>query len=113
MLSLRCGTRGIPCGIWVWWSFCAGRSGGRGRRRSPDPPASLDWREAFNARDAAGACDLFAPDLVYSVPEVIHGTQQTMCDNLERILEKPDLTLTYAEPVIHEVIQSTTSPSSA
>lgn len=66
----------------------------------------LDWREAFNARDAAGACDLFAPDLVYSVPEVIHGSQKTMCDNFARVFAKPGLTLTYAEPVIHEMIMS-------
>lgn len=64
----------------------------------------LDWRDAFYARDAATSCDLFAPDLVYSVPEMIHGTRQTMCANLERIFAKPGVTLTYAEPVIHEIM---------
>ena len=32
------------------------------------------WVEAFNARDAAGACDLFAPDLAYAVPDIPHGS---------------------------------------
>lgn len=66
----------------------------------------LDWRAAFNARDADGACDLFAPDLAYSVPDVTRGTHQTMCDNFARIFAKPGLTLAYAEPLIHEIILS-------
>lgn len=64
------------------------------------------WTAAFNARDAAGACDLFAPDLAYSVPEIIDGTQPTMCANIAKIFAKPGLELRYDEPDIHEIIVS-------
>ena len=62
------------------------------------------WTEAFNARDAAGACDLFAPDLAYAVPDIPHGSYATMCGNLTRVLGTPDLGLRYDPPAIHEVI---------
>jgi len=39
------------------------------------------WTEAFNAKDAAGSCDLFAPDLLYSFPGMLRGTRETMCTN--------------------------------
>lgn len=65
-----------------------------------------DWAAAFNARDAAGACDLFAPDLGYAVPGVVDGTQARMCGNLAEVLARDDLGLSYAPPEIHEVIVS-------
>ena len=46
------------------------------------------WRDAFNAGDAAAACDLFAPDLVYALPDVPDGTQASMCRNLKRVLAR-------------------------
>lgn len=64
------------------------------------------WRNAFNARDADGACDLFAPDLAYSVPGILQGDHQRMCGNLRRLLSNPGLSLSYAEPMIHEIIVS-------
>ena len=64
------------------------------------------WTAAFNARDAAGVCDLFAPDLVYSVPEVIHGRRETLCGNLSKLFDQPGLQLHYDEPDIHEVVIS-------
>ena len=64
------------------------------------------WRNAFNARDADGACDLFAPDLSYSVPGIIQGDHERMCGNLRRLLSRPGLSLSYAEPLIHEIIVS-------
>lgn len=63
-----------------------------------------DWTAAFNARDAAGACDLFAPDLRYAVPEQVDGVQATMCGNLARALGRDDLRLRYDPPAIHEII---------
>ncbi|MCX5514536.1 YybH family protein [Kaistia algarum] len=62
------------------------------------------WTAAFNARDAAGVCDLFAPDLIYSVPEITDGTQQTMCSNIAKIFAKTGLELRYDGPDIHEII---------
>lgn len=66
----------------------------------------LEWREAFNARDADGACDLFAPDLSYSVPGILHGDYETMCGNFKQLFEKPGLKFTYAEPDIHQIFTS-------
>ena len=62
------------------------------------------WTAAFNERNAAGACDLFAPDLIYSVPEVVGGSQATMCGNLAKVLARDDLRLRYALPAIHEIV---------
>lgn len=64
------------------------------------------WAAAFNARDAAGACDLFAPDLQYALPEEPRGTRATMCGNLARVLARDDLRLRYDAPEVHEVIVS-------
>jgi ketosteroid isomerase-like protein len=64
------------------------------------------WTAAFNARDVAGSCDLFARDLVYSIQDVINGTYETMCGNLGRMLARSDIRLHYAVPAIHEVVVS-------
>jgi len=64
------------------------------------------WTAAFNAGDAAGVCDLFAPDLIYSLPEVVNGTQKTMCDNLAKITSRSDIKLQYKRPDVHEIIVS-------
>lgn len=65
-----------------------------------------EWRQAFNARNAAGACDLFAPGLTYAVPGIPQGNHETMCGNFKKLFEKPGLTLSYAEPAIHEIFTS-------
>ncbi len=62
------------------------------------------WTAAFNARDAAGACDLFAPDLVYSLPGLVDASYERMCGNFRAVFAKPGLRLTYAEPDIHEIL---------
>ena len=64
------------------------------------------WTAAFNARDVAGSCDLFAPDLLYSIQDIANGTHETMCGNLTRILGRSDIRLHYAVPAIHEVVVS-------
>lgn len=64
------------------------------------------WAAAFNARDAAGACDLFAPELRYTVPGVTEGSRETMCDNLARAFLRTDLTLRYADPEILDIAMS-------
>ena len=63
-----------------------------------------DWTAAFNARDPDGACDLFAPDLRYAVPEIVDGTRETMCGHLAAVLARPDLRLRYDGPAVHEII---------
>jgi ketosteroid isomerase-like protein len=62
------------------------------------------WTAAFNAKDGAGTCDLFAPDLVYAIPEVVRGTRETMCSNLAALQRRTDIKLHYANPDIHEIL---------
>lgn len=62
------------------------------------------WAAAFNAHDAAGIRDLFAPDLVAIVPGAIDGTRDSLCANLDALLSNPDLQLHYDNPEIREVI---------
>jgi uncharacterized protein (TIGR02246 family) len=62
------------------------------------------WTADFNAKDAAGVCDLFAPDLVYSIPEVVQGTRETICANLEKMLARSDIQLHYDNPDVHEIL---------
>ncbi len=64
------------------------------------------WTTAFNTKDPAGVCDLFAPNLVYSIPETVQGTQQTMCGNLAKLLARTDMEVSYRNPDIHEIIVS-------
>ena len=65
-----------------------------------------DWTAAFNARNADGVCDLFVPDLVYTIPELPRGTRDTMCANLAKLLARSDLHVSYADPDIHDIIVS-------
>lgn len=64
------------------------------------------WTDDFNARNFAGVCDLFAPDLRYAIPEVPRGTHETMCTSLTRVLGRSDIRLQYAMPDIHEIVVS-------
>ncbi len=65
----------------------------------------LGWAAAFNARDAAGACDLFAPDLIATVPGATEQNYQAVCDRLRRVLADRSLDLHYS-PDIREIITS-------
>lgn len=64
------------------------------------------WAQAFNARNAAGVCDVFAPDLVSTVPEVLDGNRDTLCAKLAALLAKPELSLRYDSPDVREIIVS-------
>jgi len=64
------------------------------------------WTVAFNARDAAGVCDLFARDLVSTVPEALDGSRDALCGKLSAVLAKPGLQLHYDSPDIREIIVS-------
>lgn len=69
--------------------------------------ARLDgFSDAFNARDAAGACDLFAPDLVATIPLGRDVSRDKLCGNLGRLLSKKDLELRYDHPEIDAIIIS-------
>ena len=62
------------------------------------------WTVAFNSSDPVGVCDLFAPDLIYSIPEVTQGTRATLCANLAATLAKSDIKLRYSNPDVHEIV---------
>jgi steroid delta-isomerase len=62
------------------------------------------WTAAFNAKDSTGVCDLFAPDLIYSIPEVAHGTREMLCTNLAKMLARSDVRLHYDNPDVHEIV---------
>lgn len=64
------------------------------------------FADAFNARDAARACDIFAADLVATIPMAIESSRQSLCANLERLLARQDLQLRYDDPEIREIIVS-------
>ena len=64
------------------------------------------WTVAFNARDAAGVCDLFALDLVSTVPDALDGSRDALCGKLSAVLAKPGLKLHYDSPDIREIIVS-------
>jgi len=64
------------------------------------------WTDAFNARDAAGICDLFAPDLVATVPGDLDGGRNVLCARLAALQARPGLQLHYDKPDIREIIVS-------
>jgi uncharacterized protein (TIGR02246 family) len=64
------------------------------------------WTTAFNTHDAAGICDLFAPDLVATVPGDLDGSRDVLCARLAALQAKPGLQLHYDNPDIREIIVS-------
>jgi uncharacterized protein (TIGR02246 family) len=64
------------------------------------------WTTAFNTHDAAGICDLFAPDLVSTVPGDLEGSRDVLCARLAVLQAKPGLQLHYDNPDIREIIVS-------
>jgi uncharacterized protein (TIGR02246 family) len=64
------------------------------------------WTAAFNAKDVTGVCDLFAPDLSYTVDDILNGSRDELCGNVDKVLKTPGLTLSYAKPAIHEILVS-------
>jgi len=62
------------------------------------------FSDAFNARDADRLCDVFAPDLIATIPFAPEASRAAICGNLERLLARPDLRLSYAYPDIREII---------
>jgi hypothetical protein len=62
------------------------------------------WTAAFNAKDVAASCDLFAQDLIYSIQDIVNGTYRTMCGNLagHLPLEHLRLLLTDQPVVLHQ-----------
>ncbi|QGM47289.1 SgcJ/EcaC family oxidoreductase [Methylocystis heyeri] len=53
------------------------------------------WREAFNARDAAHVCDIFAPDVIATFQGQPERNHDALCALLRRSLQNPRRTLSY------------------
>jgi uncharacterized protein (TIGR02246 family) len=64
------------------------------------------WTAAFNARDLAAVCGLFAPDLSYTVDGILNGSRDRLCANIATALSKPGVGLHYDEPTIHDILVS-------
>jgi steroid delta-isomerase len=77
----------------------------------PDPEAAIrgaltNWMTEFNARDAAGACSLFAPGLRYNVQGLTkEQTYTDMCERLHRSLAGHEVGYHYSLD-INEIIVS-------
>lgn len=63
------------------------------------------WAEAFNARDARGACDIFAPDLVATVRGAPERGRDAVCAKIASALANRAGTLRYV-PDIREILVS-------
>ena len=64
------------------------------------------WTAAFNAQDLVTVCGLFAPDLSYTVDDILNGSRDGLCASIRAALARPDLKLRYDEPTIHEILVS-------
>lgn len=64
------------------------------------------WTGAFNAKEAQGVCDLFAPDLVFSIPEIVRGTRPVLCGYLTKILADSNSRFHFDPPEIHDITVS-------
>jgi ketosteroid isomerase-like protein len=64
------------------------------------------WTAAFNARDLAAVCGLFAPDLSYTVDDNLNGSRDRLCANIATAVSKPGVELRYDEPTIHDILVS-------
>jgi len=54
------------------------------------------WVSAFNHRDAAGTCDIFAKDLVSTVPGSLQADHDAVCARLAIQLAKPNKRMQYS-----------------
>lgn len=62
-----------------------------------------NWAQAFNARDQAGVCALFAPDLVATMPGQPDISRETFCADLASRIADRSKAMSYALR-IHEII---------
>jgi steroid delta-isomerase len=63
------------------------------------------WADAFNARDAARTCDIFAPDLIATVRGAAERGRNAVCAQIGSALADPARTIRYA-PDIQEILVS-------
>jgi ketosteroid isomerase-like protein len=64
------------------------------------------WTDAFNAQNQEIVCDLFAPDLIATIPDVADDSRDALCARIKAAQAKPDLQLHYDYPEILEILVS-------
>ncbi|MFH5229917.1 YybH family protein [Antrihabitans spumae] len=62
------------------------------------------WPEAFNARDVAAVCDLFAPDVSVIYPDSADRDYDAFCTQMQGVLGNQERVFTYGPPDIREVL---------
>jgi len=64
-----------------------------------------NWAQAFNARDKAGVCGLFAPDLVATMPGQPEISRETLCASLSSMIDDHTKAMSYGLQ-IREIVVS-------
>jgi uncharacterized protein (TIGR02246 family) len=62
------------------------------------------WAAAFNSRDDKGVCELFANDLVATVPGALDSSRDAVCGRLSALLAKSDMRFTYSPDILETII---------
>ena len=87
------------------------RSGSRARgrfirRQGGDYRTLQSLYGRLQCEEPTAICNLFAPDLRYTLDDILNGSRDQLCGNIDKVLATPGLTLRYAEPNIHEMLGS-------
>ena len=64
------------------------------------------WTDAFNAENQAVVCELFAPDLIATIPDVADDGRDALCARINAAQARPGLQLHYGYPDIREILVS-------
>lgn len=62
------------------------------------------WKSAFNARNGAQVCDIFAPDLQYDAGPIQNGNYSGICGQLRHLLAQSEPKLHYDLDRIKDVL---------
>lgn len=92
LLSLASGLLFLASGLMVWTPVHADAA----TDRSAIEERLKDWAAAFNRKDSAAVCDLFASDLVQTVPGMLEGSRNDVCGRLDRLFAQTDKSFSYA-----------------
>ena len=64
------------------------------------------WTDAFNAHNQQVTCDLFAPDLIATIPDVTDDSRDALCARINAAQGRAGLRLHYDYPDIREILVS-------
>lgn len=101
----------VRCRVLIWMCLFVACAAARPARADPDADRAAisgrleRWAAAFNVRDSGGTCDLFASDLISTVPGALESGRDAVCARLAALLAKAGPQLHYS-PDIHEIIVS-------